>query len=96
MEGTDEVEEETKEMNALSKFPAELLKPRVSVFGTVRKLREQRCYMVKKQAQYNFLYTYMNLWIKHELQNNLVLEEILFDFGKPDGLENKNNTEELN
>ena len=87
MEGTDEVEEETKEMNVLSTFPAALLIPRVSVFGTVRRLREQRCYMVKKQAQYNFLYTYMNLWIKHELQNNLILEEILFDFGKVDTLD---------
>ena len=38
----------------------------------------------------------MNLWIKHELQNNLMLEEILFNFGKIDGLEQKNNTEEIN
>ena len=33
-----------------SKVTAPDLTPRISVFGTVRKLREQRCYMVKKQA----------------------------------------------
>ena len=95
MEGTDEVEEETKEQNALSKFPAGLLTPRVSVFGTVRRLREQRCYMVKKQPQYVFLYTYMDLWIKHELQNNLMLEEVLFDFGMSDNSAAQNNSEEV-
>jgi len=54
--------------------------PRVSVFGTVRRLREQRCYMVKKQSQYVFLYTYMDLWIKHDLANGADPDRILFDF----------------
>ena len=40
MEGTDEVEEETKERPTLSLIPDGLLTPRISVFGTVRKLRE--------------------------------------------------------
>jgi len=51
------------------------------VFGTVRKLREQRCYMVKKQSQYVFLFTYMDLWIKNDLENGADPEKVLFDFG---------------
>ena len=47
MEGTDEVEEESKERPTLSLIPDGLLTPRISVFGTVRKLREQRHQMVK-------------------------------------------------
>ena len=42
MEGTDEVEEENKARPTLSLVQDELLTPRLSVFGTVRKLREQR------------------------------------------------------
>ena len=37
--------------------------PKLSVFGVVRRLREQRYYMVQSQSQYEFIYTYMNHWI---------------------------------
>lgn len=47
MEGTDEIEEESKERPTLALVPDGLLKPRLSIFGTVRKLREQRWSMVK-------------------------------------------------
>ena len=59
---------------------SEQLKPRVSVFGTVRRLREQRLNMVKNQQQYVFLYTYMNMWIKHDLVNGANPDDIRFDF----------------
>jgi len=38
--------------------------PKLSVFGVVRRLREQRYYMVQSQSQYEFIYTYMNHWIQ--------------------------------
>ena len=47
MEGTDELEEESSERPSLSLVKDSLLAPRISVFGTVRKLREQRWSMVK-------------------------------------------------
>ena len=37
--------------------------PKLSVFGVVRRLREQRYYMVQSQSQYEFIYTYINNWI---------------------------------
>ena len=40
MEGTDEIEEESKERPTLALVPDNLLTPRLSIFGTVRKLRE--------------------------------------------------------
>jgi len=36
---------------------------RVSVFGCVRKLREQRLLMVKEKEQYSFLYWFLQKWI---------------------------------
>ena len=36
---------------------------RLSVFGCVRKLREQRMKMVKKFEQYSFLYSYLERWL---------------------------------
>lgn len=45
-QGLIETDEEVKE----DEVTRELLEPRVSIFGTVRRLREQRCYMVKKQS----------------------------------------------
>ena len=65
----------------LAVAPLAGIEPRVSIFGTVRRLREQRCYMVKKQSQYVFLYTYMNLWIKNDLENGADPNRILFNFG---------------
>ena len=44
VEGLIETGEEAKDDDMMS----EMLEPRVSIFGTVRRLREQRCYMVKK------------------------------------------------
>ncbi len=54
-------------------------KPRVSVFGAVRKMREQRWNMVKKQIQYIFIYDYLERWIRKNM-----IDLILFnkdDFG---------------
>jgi protein tyrosine phosphatase len=34
----------------------------ISIFGTVRRLREQRWNMVKKQVQYEFIYKHMVRW----------------------------------
>jgi receptor-type tyrosine-protein phosphatase gamma len=39
--------------------------PRVSVFGTVRRLREQRWKMVQTKNQYDFLYKFMEEWVKN-------------------------------
>jgi hypothetical protein len=36
----------------------------VSVFGAVRKMREQRWNMVKKQVQYSFIYDYVERWVR--------------------------------
>jgi len=38
-------------------------KPRISIFGSVRRLREQRWSMVKIQSQYNFIYHFIDYWI---------------------------------
>ena len=43
--------------------------------------------MVKNQKQYDFLYSYMNMWVHNELKNNMVLEDVLFNFGKPENSE---------
>lgn len=42
----------------------EVIEPRISVFGVVRRLREQRYCMVQVQTQYQFIYEYVNQWIK--------------------------------
>lgn len=47
-------------------FP-NLAKPRISVFATVRKLREQRWSMVKKQVQYAFVYDYVERWVQKHM-----------------------------
>lgn len=36
---------------------------RISIFGCVRKLREQRMRMVKKFEQYSFIYSYLERWL---------------------------------
>lgn len=38
--------------------------PRVSVFGTVRRLREQRFQMVITEIQYQYLYEYVEHYLK--------------------------------
>ena len=42
--------------------------PRISIFGVVRRLREQRLSMVQSQSQYEFIYEYLNQWL---IDNNL-------------------------
>lgn len=42
---------------------------RVSIFGCVRKLREQRVCMVKEQIQYEFLYHYMKKYVRNMEQD---------------------------
>jgi protein tyrosine phosphatase len=42
----------------------------VSIFGTVRRLREQRWLMVKKEKQYRFLYSYIQNWLKNGILPN--------------------------
>lgn len=38
-------------------------KPRVSIFGTVRRLREQRHCMVQTVEQYQYIYDFIADWI---------------------------------
>ncbi len=38
--------------------------PRVSVFGTVRRLREQRFCMVQTLEQYQYIYEFLAEWIR--------------------------------
>ena len=50
--------------------------PRVSVFGTVRRLREQRWGLVQTKEQYIFLYHYMEYWIsKHLAEGSVVVDD---------------------
>mmetsp|Transcript_5309 Transcript_5309/g.9733 ORF Transcript_5309/g.9733 Transcript_5309/m.9733 type:complete len:330 (+) Transcript_5309:811-1800(+) len=46
-----------------------LIEPRVSIFGTVRRLREQRWGMVQTKEQYEFLYRYTEWWVTAFLLN---------------------------
>ena len=39
-------------------------KPKLSVFGVVRRLREQRYLMVQTQSQYEFIYEYILQWLE--------------------------------
>jgi receptor-type tyrosine-protein phosphatase gamma len=50
--------------NSLTEEELEIVDPRISVFGVVRRLREQRYCMVQVQTQYEFIYEYINLWIR--------------------------------
>ena len=40
--------------------------PRISVFGTVRRLREQRWGLVQTKDQYDFLYKFMEFWLQNQ------------------------------
>eukprot|EP00350_Pseudokeronopsis_sp_OXSARD2_P003556 CAMPEP_0170543620 /NCGR_PEP_ID=MMETSP0211-20121228/2679_1 /TAXON_ID=311385 /ORGANISM="Pseudokeronopsis sp., Strain OXSARD2" /LENGTH=130 /DNA_ID=CAMNT_0010847047 /DNA_START=944 /DNA_END=1332 /DNA_ORIENTATION=- len=40
-----------------------LITPRISVFSTIRRLREQRIYMVKTMAQYMYIYSFLEMWL---------------------------------
>lgn len=51
---------------------------RFSVFGAVRKIREQRMQMVKKECQYSFIYSYMERWLnKNKEQINIDANQIV-------------------
>ena len=50
----------------LNEEELEVVEPRISVFGVVRRLREQRYCMVQVQTQYEFIYEYINQWIKEK------------------------------
>jgi hypothetical protein len=65
-------------------------KVRVSVFGAVRKMREQRWNMVKKQVQYNFIYDYLERWIRKNYIDFLIL------FNKDDFGDASNNSKDCN
>eukprot|EP00347_Sterkiella_histriomuscorum_P023299 403335178 len=47
----------------LSPEEKEIIEPRVSVFGVVRRLREQRFCMVQVNVQYEFIYQYIRQWL---------------------------------
>lgn len=68
-------------------------RPRVSVFGAVRKMREQRWNMVKKQVQYVFIYDYLERWIRKNM-----IDLILFnkdDFGDNSSKSNGGNVDAM-
>jgi protein tyrosine phosphatase len=51
-------------------------KERISIFGTVRRLREQRWNLVKTADQYKYIYSFVGEWLKANfkpLQNNTVI-----------------------
>lgn len=52
-----------EDISAIERDYPLLKKPRISIFGTVRKMREQRWSMVKKQVQYAFVYDYIERWV---------------------------------
>mmetsp|Transcript_15557 Transcript_15557/g.26283 ORF Transcript_15557/g.26283 Transcript_15557/m.26283 type:complete len:99 (-) Transcript_15557:189-485(-) len=44
---------------------------RFSIFGSLRKLREQRMLMVQVESQYKFLYYFMQLWVQRNVIEQL-------------------------
>ena len=57
----------------ISKLETELVdaqNPSISVFGTVRKLREQRWGMVTTEEQYEFMYRFLDYWIAAYIYTN--------------------------
>jgi protein tyrosine phosphatase len=62
----------------LKKNYSEIIKHplRISVFGCVRKLREQRMRMVKKFEQYSFIYSYLERWLT---KNDHIFKDIKKD-----------------
>ena len=60
----EENKEMMKKMEWVDKEYKDLNEVRVSVFACVRKMREQRWSMVKKQCQYNLIYGYLQKWVK--------------------------------
>jgi len=60
-----QIDEEINDMIREENFEKDCMstKPRISIFGSVRRLREQRWSMVKIQSQYNFIYHFIDYWI---------------------------------
>lgn len=52
--------------------PPKLSPLRMSIFGCVRKLREQRMKMVTELVQYQFLYKYMARWVDKQIEQDLL------------------------
>lgn len=48
------------------------IEPFVSVFGVVRRLREQRYGMVQTEEQYKYIYNFVKMWIIQNQQNLLI------------------------
>ena len=67
-------------VTALESLIKEDSSPRVSVFGTVRRLREQRWGLVQTKEQYTFMYHYMESWITAYLSRRAYEDEELGDF----------------
>lgn len=49
--------------NSILEEELDLIYPRFSIFGVVRRLREQRYCMVQTESQYEFIYAYMVHWL---------------------------------
>jgi len=79
MESVERLEASLGELRKMDFSPIEdyfvnLEKSRISVFGAVRKIREQRWNMVKRLCQYSFIYAYLERWIR-----KTYFERVLFD-----------------
>ena len=55
----------------------EIVEPTLSVFGVVRRLREQRYCMVQATSQYEFIYEYILQWLKSKGFNQEKWHELL-------------------
>lgn len=57
--------------NQLSRLNGNGAEAEISIFGVVRRLREQRWSMVKNADQYKFLYNYVSYWVSAYHENSL-------------------------
>lgn len=51
-------------INVASQLNQGIADPKISVFSTVRRLREQRFSMVQMPEQYVFIYQFLQYWLK--------------------------------
>jgi len=63
---TQSPEQSKTPINLLEKLQGTKDEPKLSVFGTVRRLREQRYCMVQASSQYEFIYEYMVHWLEDQ------------------------------
>jgi len=61
---TQSPEQSKAPMNLMERLQGTKEEPKMSVFGTVRRLREQRYCMVQASSQYEFIYEYMVHWLE--------------------------------